>query len=916
MNKRVYFFGGGVADGNAAMKSLLGGKGANLAEMSCLGLPVPAGFTITTEVCSEFYKNGESLPADLDMEIRENMQRVENAMGVRFGDAKNPLLVSVRSGARSSMPGMMDTTLNLGLNDGIAAAIAENAGDEHFVWDTYRRFVSMFSEVVYGIGKEGEHSAFERMLADKKKLNGVDSDVDLDAEALKELVVEFKAYFETTTGHSFPDNPETQLFAAIGAVFRSWNNDRAKAYRAMYDVPDDWGTAVNVQSMVFGNLGDDCATGVAFSRDPASGDRRLFGEFLVNAQGEDVVAGTRTPQPVSTAFRNETSTMSMQEWNPAVYENLVDVCSKLEKHFQDMQDTEFTVQRGKLWMLQTRNGKRTGFAAIRIAIDMVEEGLIDEPTAVMRIDPEAVTQLLRPVFNADVKARALKDGRALAVGLPAGPGAAAGKIALTAARAAEMVKRGDKVVLVRHETSPDDIRGMQVSEGILTARGGMTSHAAVVGRQMGKVCVVGCAGIEVDYENRQVYAKGKTFAEGDWLSLDGFEGVVIEGSVETTPSEVLQVLFKGRNPEDASIYQRYQKLMRWADKMRRLEVRSNADQKDQAIAAMKLGAEGIGLCRTEHMFFGEGRIELMREMILAEDKPGRERALNELLPIQRADFEALFEEMAGFPVTIRTLDPPLHEFLPRSDAEIEALARSMDAPVEQLRIKVDALRESNPMLGHRGCRLGISYPEITAMQARAIIEAAINVNRRGGDARPEIMIPLIAFESELANQVKVVNAEITKVFGEQQEKIDYMVGTMIELPRAALIADRIAEVAEFFSFGTNDLTQTTLGISRDDTGPMLRRYQDIGILENDPFQTLDQTGVGRLIEIGVEKGRAARNHLEIGICGEHGGDPKSVAFCHRAGLDYVSCSPFRIPVARLAAAQAAAAAALPKPVAE
>jgi pyruvate,orthophosphate dikinase len=907
MNKRVYFFGGGVADGNAEMKNLLGGKGANLAEMCRLGIPVPAGFTITTEVCAEFYNNGESLPADLDAETWKNMQRVESVMGARFGDAENPLLVSVRSGARSSMPGMMDTTLNLGLNDDIAAAVARNSGDEHFVWDAYRRFVSMYAEVVYGIGKEGEHSAFERMLADKKKQKGVDSDVDLDAETLKELVVEFKAYFEKATGHSFPDDPRAQLFAAIGAVFRSWNNDRAKAYRAMYDVPDDWGTAVNVQSMVFGNLGDDCATGVAFTRNPASGDRQLFGEFLVNAQGEDVVAGTRTPQPVSAASRNQTSTMSMQEWKPEVYESLVNVCAKLEKHFRDMQDTEFTVQRGKLWMLQTRNGKRTGFAAVRIAIDMVEEGLIDERSAVMRIDPEAVTHLLRPVFNADDKARALKEGRALATGLPAGPGAAAGKIALTAASAAEMAKTGEKVVLVRHETSPDDIRGMQVSEGVLTARGGMTSHAAVVGRQMGKVCVVGCGGIEVDYQKRQIHAKGKTFAEGDWLSLDGFEGVVIEGPVETTPSEVLQVLFEGRNPEDASIYQRYQKLMRWADEMRRLEVRSNADQKDQALTAMKLGAEGIGLCRTEHMFFGEDRIELMREMILAEDKAGRERALNKLLPIQRVDFEELFEEMAGYPVTIRTLDPPLHEFLPRSDAEIEALARSMDVPFEQLRIKVDALREANPMLGHRGCRLGISYPEITAMQARAIIEAAVNVNRRGGDARPEIMIPLIAFESELTNQVEVVNAEVAKVFEEQQQKIDYMVGTMIELPRAALIADRIAEVAEFFSFGTNDLTQTTLGISRDDTGPMLRHYQDIGILDNDPFQTLDQTGVGRLIEIGVEKGRAARNHLEIGICGEHGGDPKSVAFCHRAGLDYVSCSPFRIPVARLAAAQAAGA---------
>ena len=904
MTKRVYFFGAGQADGKAEMKNLLGGKGANLAEMCSLGIPVPAGFSITTEVCTEFNAAGKKLPDGLEAEVFQNLKKVEEVMGAKFGDADNPLLVSVRSGARASMPGMMDTVLNLGLNPQTAAGLVKKSGSERFVWDAYRRFVAMFSGVVYDIGKEGEHNAFERMLDEKKKAKGVKQDVDLDAAALKELVDEYKAYYKEQKGQPFPDDPKVQLFDAIAAVFASWDNDRAKAYRAMYNIPADWGTATNVQAMVFGNLGDDCATGVAFTRDPGSGEKRFFGEFLVNAQGEDVVAGIRTPQPVTKAAMTADSEISMEDWKPAAYKELEGIYQKLEKHYTDMQDIEFTVQEGKLWMLQTRAGKRTGFAAIKIATDMVDEGLIDEKTAVMRIDPEAITQLLRPIFKPEDKAAALKANRKLSKGLPAGPGAAAGKIALTATKAAEMAKAGDLVELVRHETSPEDIRGMQISEGILTQRGGMTSHAAVVGRQMGKVCVVGCSDVNVDYDGHKISIKGKSFDEGDYISLDGFTGEIIEGAVETMPSEVLQVLFEGRDANDSPNYQRYQKLMTWADGMRRLKVRANADQGDQAAKAILFGAQGIGLCRTEHMFFGEGKIEPMREMILSEDIEGRKKALAKLLPIQRKDFEELFREMGDRPVTIRTLDPPLHEFLPQEAKDITLLSASMNVPEQTLRDKIADLHEFNPMLGHRGCRLGISYPEITAMQARAIIEAALNVEKEGVDVHPEIMIPLVATKKELVNQATVVRAEIEKVFKERGQTTDYMVGTMIELPRAALTADEIAETAEFFSFGTNDLTQTCMGLSRDDAGPFLRYYQDIGILEQDPFSSLDQTGVGQLVQMGVDKGRKTKPNLKIGICGEHGGDPSSVGFCHNAGLDYVSCSPYRIPVARLAAAQA------------
>jgi pyruvate,orthophosphate dikinase len=905
MTKRVYFFGDGVADGESAMKNLLGGKGANLAEMSRLGIPVPAGFTITTDVCTEFYEAGEKFPAALEAEVFENLRKVEAVMGAKFGDPGNPLLVSVRSGARASMPGMMDTILNLGLNDTTAKGLIASTGNERFVYDAYRRFVAMFSDVVFGIGKEGSHNNFELILEAKKHARGVKQDIDLSAADLKEVVAEFKAFFVSRMGRAFPDDPREQLFAAVGAVFKSWGNDRAKAYRAMYNIPNEWGTACNVQAMVFGNLGDDCATGVAFTRDPASGEHRFYGEFLINAQGEDVVAGIRTPQPVSKR-PGEEGPLSMAEAMPAAFGDLERIYKKLEAHYKDMQDIEFTVQRNKLWMLQTRNGKRTGFAALRIAIDMVDEGVIDQKTAVLRIDPEAVTQLLRPIFNPDDKAKAIKDGRRLAKALPAGPGAAAGKIVLTAAKAEEQVKKGEKVVLVRHETSPEDIRGMTVSEGILTARGGMTSHAAVVGRQMGKVCVVGCHELDVDYANKKITIGGKSFNEGEWLSLDGFTGEILAGEMPTSPSEVLQVLFEGRDPAGAENYQRYAKLMSWADGLRRLKVRANADQGDQAANAIKLGAQGIGLCRTEHMFFGGVKIDAMREMILAEDKAGREKALAKLLPLQRDDFAAIFREMKELPVTIRTLDPPLHEFVPHTDAEIQDLAQKTGIPAETLKAKVESLHEFNPMLGHRGCRLGVTYPEITAMQARAIIEAALDVAKEGVDVHPEIMIPLVGFKSELVDQEKVVRAEIAKVFAERGATVNYTVGTMIELPRAALTADKIAESAEFFSFGTNDLTQTCMGLSRDDSGPFLKQYIDKGVIEQDPFQTLDQEGVGQLVEIAVLKGRKTRPGMKIGICGEHGGEPNSVEFCHRTGLDYVSCSPFRIPVARLAAAQAAA----------
>ncbi len=901
MHKRVYFFGEGTAEGGAEQAALLGGKGANLAEMSRIGVPVPAGFTITTAACNEFTAAGGSLPDGLVDEIREHLARVEAAMGARFGDPAQPLLLSVRSGARRSMPGMMDSVLDLGLNETVVRGLAARTGNPRFAWDTYRRFLHMYADVVHGLGRDDD--AFERMLDHARREAGARDDLGLDAAALEALCGRYREYVASALGHPLPDAPLDQLLAAVAAVFRSWNNDRAVAYRAMYGIPDDWGTAANVQAMVYGNLGDDCATGVAFTRDPATGERRFFGEYLVNAQGEDVVAGVRTPAPVPDPDDGDPT--SMQRRMPQAYRELVDVQARLEAHFRDMQDIEFTVQQGRLWILQTRSGKRTGFAAIRIAVEMVDEGLIDARTAVARVDPEAVTHLLRPVFDADAKAAAEADGRVLARGLPAGPGAAAGRIALTARDAVAMAQSGERVLLVRQDTSADDIRGMQAAEGVLTARGGMTSHAAVVGRQMGKVCVVGCGDLEPDPAGGAVTVNGRRFAAGEWLSLDGFTGEVIAAELPTRPSDVLQVLFEGRDASDAPGYERFARLMAWADELRRLGVRANADQGGQARQAVTLGAQGIGLCRTEHMFFGDGKIGPMRRAILAEDADERARALDALLALQRADFAELFRACDGLPVTVRMLDPPLHEFLPRGDGDVAALASELGWEPARLAARIEALRESNPMLGHRGCRLGITRPDITAMQTRAILEAALDARAAGVRVHPEIMIPLVAFPSELDDQARVVRAQAAQVMAERGERIDFDVGTMIELPRAALVADDIARSAEFFSFGTNDLTQTTLGMSRDDIGPVLEHYRTAGLLASDPFQHLDEAGVGALVRIAVEKGRATRPDLAVGICGEHGGDPASVDFCHRAGLDYVSCSPLRVPVARLAAAQAA-----------
>jgi len=904
MPKRVWFFGEGTAEGGAADAALLGGKGANLAEMCRLGVPVPAGFTIDTEACNAFVAGGGALPDGLEAEIRGHLARVEAAMGARFGDPENPLLLSVRSGARRSMPGMMDSVLDLGLNGAVVRGLAARSGDARFAWDTYRRFIAMYADVVHGLGRDDD--AFERALDEARREAGAADDLGLDAAALERLCARYGEYVAGALGHPLPDDPFEQLLGAVAAVFRSWNNDRAVAYRAMYGIPDDWGTAANVQAMVYGNRGEDCATGVAFTRDPATGERRFFGEYLVNAQGEDVVAGVRTPAPVSDpGDGGDGGDGAMERRMPQAYRELVAVQAELERHFRDMQDIEFTVQQGKLWILQTRSGKRTGFAAIRIAVEMVDEGLIDSRTAVARVDPEAITHLLRPVFDADAKAAAQADGRVLAHGLPAGPGAAAGRIALTAPDAVAMAQAGERVLLVRQDTSADDIRGMQAAQGVLTARGGMTSHAAVVGRQMGKVCVVGCGDLEPDPAGGAVRVKGRRFAAGEWLSLDGFSGEVIAGELPTRPSDVLQVLFEGLDPSDAPGYERFARLMAWADDLRRLRVRANADQGGQAAQAVTLGAEGIGLCRTEHMFFGEGKIGPMRRAILAEDPAERASALDALLELQRADFAGLFRACDGLPVTVRMLDPPLHEFLPRGEEAVAALAADLGWEPARLAARIEALRESNPMLGHRGCRLGITRPDITAMQTRAILEAALDVRAQGLRVHPEIMIPLVAYPSELDDQARVVRAEAERVMAARGERIDFDLGTMIELPRAALVADVIARTAEFFSFGTNDLTQTTLGMSRDDIGPVLEHYRNAGLLASDPFQHLDEEGVGALVRIAVDKGRATRADLEVGICGEHGGDPASVDFCHRAGLDYVSCAALRVPVARLAAAQAA-----------
>jgi len=895
--KYVYTFGGGKSEGSAGMKNLLGGKGANLSEMASLGLPVPAGFTITTEVCAYFYANKRNYPKSLRDEVAKALQYIEKIMGAEFGDSKNPLLLSVRSGARVSMPGMMDTVLNLGLNDTTVQGVTARTGNERFAYDCYRRFVQMYGDVVLGLKPvhKDEIDPFEEILEAKKHAAGVNFDNELSAEALKELVAAFKAAIKTRTGHDFPDDPMEQLWGAVGAVFSSWMNDRAIAYRKLYDIPESWGTAVNVQSMVFGNMGDDCGTGVAFTRDPSTGENIFYGEYLINAQGEDVVAGTRTPERLS----------RLEQDMPAVYKQLLGIRQKLERHYHDMQDVEFTVQNGKLWMLQTRNGKRTGFAAFKIAHDMVKDKLIKKEEGLRRLDPSALNQLLRPIFDVKEKEAAVEAGQVLAKGLNAGPGAASGRIVFNAPDAVDWKKNGEKVILVRIETSPEDIKGMDASEGILTARGGMTSHAALVARQMGKVCVAGCSTLEIDYRARTMTAKGQTLREGDWISIDGITGEVIAGQIKTKPSEILQVVIdKTMHAEDSETYRIYSTIMSWADSIRKMNVRTNADQPDQAANAIAFGAEGIGLCRTEHMFFGGDRIDAVREMILADDEAGRRRALAKLLPIQRQDFAGIFEAMDGYPVTIRTLDPPLHEFLPHTAHEQADLANKIGASAERIKTKVEALHEFNPMLGHRGCRLGIVYPEITEMQARAILEAACDVAKSGKKVLPEIMIPLVGHVNELKLQAQVVRETAAKVFAEKGMKVDYIVGTMIELPRAAVVADQIAKEAEFFSFGTNDLTQTVFGLSRDDAGRFLPFYVEKEILDNDPFETLDQEGVGVLMQWGVERGRATRPKLKIGICGEHGGDPATVKFCHKIGLNYVSCSPFRVPIARLAAAQA------------
>ena len=896
--KYVYFFGAGKAEGNKDMKGLLGGKGANLAEMAGIGLPVPPGFTVSTEVCSLFYENKKRVPEDVKREVEKNLKRLEKTAGQGFGDPKNPLLVSVRSGARASMPGMMDTILNLGLNGKTAAALIAKTRNARFVYDSYRRFVQMYGDVVLGLKPvaKDDIDPFEAIIESKKRQRRIENDVDLTAEDLRDLVARFKAAIKQKTGHDFPEDSREQLWGAIGAVFGSWDNERAIAYRKMYDIPDSWGTAVNVQLMVFGNMGNDSGTGVSFTRDAASGENTFYGEYLMNAQGEDVVAGIRTPLPIADLRRDD----------PKAHAQLEKIRHILEKHFRDMMDIEFTIQQGKLYMLQCRVGKRTAFAAIKIAVDMVAKKLIGEKEALARIEPDQLNQLLRPIFDPAEKDAAIKGGRLLVKGLNAGPGAATGRIVFNSVDAEAWAKRGEKVILTRIETSPEDIKGMNAAEGILTARGGMTSHAALVARQMGKVCVAGCGDLAIDYARRAMTVKGKILKEGDWISIDGTTGQVIKGKINTKPSEVLQVLIeKTLDPAQAPVYQTFAKVMAWADKVRTLKIRTNADQPDQSANAIAFGAEGIGLCRTEHMFFGEGKIGPMREMILADTLEQRKAALAKLLPLQRKDFAGIFEVMVGRPVTIRTIDPPLHEFLPHEEKNQRALAAEMGISYEKIKERVSSLHEFNPMLGFRGCRLGIIYPEITEMQARAIFEAAAQTKKKGIEVVPEVMIPLVGHVKELADQEKLVRRTAEAVMKEQGVTFKYLVGTMIEIPRGAVTADEIAGVAEFFSFGTNDLTQTTLGVSRDDAGRFLIPYVEKEIYAKDPFEVIDRNGVGVLMRMAVEKGRKTRPTLKIGICGEHGGDPSSVEFCHLIGLNYVSCSPFRVPIARLAAARAA-----------
>ncbi len=884
--KYVYTFGDGKAEGKSDMKNLLGGKGANLAEMNNIGVPVPAGFTITTEMCTVYYKMERNYPPELKTQIQDAIVNVEKSMGAKFGDGNNPLLVSVRSGARVSMPGMMDTVLNLGLNDTTVQGLIKQSGNERFSWDSYRRFVQMYGDVVLGMKPESkeEEDPFEIVLHAKKKAKGVTLDTDLSSEDLKELVAEFKQLIKDRMNVDFPEDPWEQMMGAIDAVFGSWMGARAIRYRKLNSIPADWGTAVNVQAMVYGNMGDDSGTGVAFTRDPANGDNRFYGEYLINAQGEDVVAGTRTPQPVNEAGKTADDQVTLEEVMPEAYKTLEGIYLKLEDHYKDMQDIEFTIQRNKLWMLQTRTGKRTAAAALKIAVDMVDEGMIDKKTAVSRIEPEQLDQLLHPTFDP----KAAKN--VIAKGLPASPGAATGRVVFHSDDAEEWTGRGEQVILVRIETSPEDIGGMDVAHGIMTAQGGMTSHAAVVARGMGTCCVAGCGAIRINYKKKQFTVGDNVVKEGDWISLDGSAGEVMTGQVATVKPEL-----SGD----------FGTVMAWADDIRTINVRTNADTPKDSQVALDFGAEGIGLCRTEHMFFEGDRIKAVREMILADDLEGREKALAKLIPYQRDDFYGIFKAMAGKPVTIRFLDPPLHEFLPHEEANQKEMADEMGVTAEVVKDKVDSLHEFNPMLGHRGCRLGLIYPEISAMQARAVFEAACMLKKENIDSLPEVMIPLVGTVGEFENQREIVVATAKKVFEEQGVKVDYMVGTMIEIPRACLVADKIAEKAEFFSFGTNDLTQMGFGYSRDDAGKFLPHYVDAGILADDPFQVLDQEGIGQLVEMGIERGRSTRKDLKVGICGEHGGDPKSVKFCARSGMNYVSCSPYRVPIARLAAAHAA-----------
>jgi pyruvate, orthophosphate dikinase len=900
--KRVYLFGNGKAEGKAEMKNLLGGKGANLAEMNLIGVPVPPGFTITTDSCTEYNKLGaDKLRELLTDEVKAAVAYVEELMGMQFGSDENPLLVSVRSGARASMPGMMDTILNLGMNDAAVQGIIKKTNNERFAWDSYRRFVQMYGDVVLGLKPQSkeEEDPFEVIIHNMKHEKGVKNDIDLSADDLKKMVQLFKKAVKDNTGHDFPDDPWEQLWGAVFAVFDSWNNDRANYYRQLNNIPHEWGTAVNVQAMVFGNMGDSSATGVCFSRDAGSGENIFNGEYLINAQGEDVVAGIRTPQEITIEGSRRWAKLagvseaeraknfpSLEETMPVAYKELFETQRKLELHAKDMQDMEFTIQEGKLWMLQTRNGKRTGFAMVKIAVDMLNEGLIDEKTALLRMEPGKLDELLHPVFTKE----ALAGANVLAKGLPASPGAATGQIVFFADDAEAWAEKGEKVILVRIETSPEDLRGMNVAKGILTARGGMTSHAAVVARGMGKCCVSGAGALVIDYRVRTMTIDGKVFKEGDWISLNGSTGQVLEGKVET---------------QDPELSGDFAKLMELADKHTKMKVRTNADTPKDASVARNFGAQGIGLCRTEHMFFEGDRIKAMREMILADDEKGRRKALDKLLPMQRSDFEGIFTAMDGFPVTVRLLDPPLHEFVPHEAEQQAEIAKELGIDADKVKNRVNSLHEFNPMLGHRGCRLGNTYPEITEMQARAIIEAAINVSKKGVKVLPEIMVPLIGTLAEFKLQESIIRETADKVFAETGSKVEYLVGTMIEIPRAALTADKIAESAEFFSFGTNDLTQMTFGYSRDDAGVFLPIYLQKNLLKHDPFQVLDQEGVGQLVEMGTSRGRSARPELKVGICGEHGGEPSSVEFCHRVGMNYVSCSPYRVPIARLAAAMAA-----------